>query len=330
MKILICGATGFVGLKLVNALLEKGHTVTALCRDEKKAEALLPKECRILIGDITDRESITGSCDGIDMVYQLIAQVGNDLPSEKAMEKFRKVNVGGLQNIVDEAKRAGVKRFVSVSSIAAMGIVEQCPISERSKCEPYLPYQITKREGELLCLKEYEENGFPVIIVRPAKVYGIGEREYSYMQIVKTCKKGFFPKVGMKDTMVSHCYIDDLIINLSLLTNRGKIGKTYIFATEEAIGFYESVRLVVNELNLKVCFIPIPRFLMSSLAYIIENAYNMISRNPPVTRRNVIAATTDRFYDFSSNKEDLGFVSSVTMEEGIKKVLNYYKQESLI
>lgn len=330
MKILITGATGFIGLKLVDELIKQGHSIVALCRDKVKAERLLPRGCSIFIGDITDKASLNGCCDGIDMVYQLVAQVGNDLPSEAAMEKFRTVNVDGLQNIVEEAKRAGVKRFVSVSSIAAMGIVETSPISGKSECSPYLPYQITKREGELLCLKEYEENSFPVIIVRPAKVYGVGEREYTFMQIVKTCKKGFFPKVGRKDAMVSHCYIDDLITNLVLLTNKGEIGQTYIFASESSIGFYESVRLIANELNLKVRFIPIPRWLMASMAYVIEILFNMLGKKPPVTRRNVIAATTDRIYDFSTNKKDLGFVSSVTMEEGIRRVIGYYKQEGLI
>lgn len=330
MNILITGATGFIGLKLVAALQAKGHQISVLCRNREKAEKLLPAGCKILIGDITDRKSLEGCCDGITMVYQLIAQVGNDLPSESSMRKFRKINVEGLQNIVDEAKKAYVERFVSVSSIAAMGIVKQNPISEKSICDPYLPYQITKYEGELLIQKEIEENGFPAIIVRPAKVYGVGEREYSFLQIVKMCKKSFFPKVGLKDTMVSHCYIDDLITNLTLLTSKGKVGKTYIFATEIPIGFYESVRLIANELDLNVTMVPIPKWFMEIVGYCIERCFNLIGKKTPVTRRNVMAAITDRIYDFTTNKEDLGFVSSVTMQEGIKRVLKYYKQEGLI
>lgn len=330
MKILITGATGFIGLKLVDALHAKGHELFALCRDKVKAKKLLPEKCHVIIGDITNRDSLKGCCEGIDMVYQLVAQVGNDLPSELAMKKFRKVNVDGLQNIVDEAKRAGVKRFISVSSIAAMGIVKKMPISAQSKCEPYLPYQKTKREGELLILKEVKENNFPGIIVRPAKVYGVGEKEYSYLSIAKLCKKGFFPKVGLGDTMVSHCYIDDLVTNLVLLTERGKIGEIYIFATDKSIGFYQSVELIAKELDKKVIFLPVPKCFMKSVAYGIELIYNVFGKKAPVTRRNVMAATTDRIYDFTKNKHDLGFVSNVAMEEGIKRVLSYYKQENLL
>ncbi len=324
MKILITGATGFIGLKLVPKLLAEGHEISVLCRNKEKALKVLPEGCNIVIGDITDRESLRGCCDGVDMVYQLVGLSGNELPSDYQFARFRKVNVEGLGNIVDEAQKAGVKRFVQVSSIAAMGIVKEMPITGKSKCEPYLPYQVSKREGELLVLDKVKNEGFPAIIIRPAKVYGVGGED-SYQSIIGMCKKGVFPKIGMKDTMVSHCYVDDLITTLALLTTKGKIGETYICATEEHIGFYESVRLVAKLMGRKVWMIPIPRWAMANLAYCIELVFGWMKKKSPVTRRNVIAATTDRIYDFTANKRDIGFVSSVSMEEGIRRCVKYNK-----
>lgn len=328
MNILVTGGSGFIGRKLIPILVNEGHSVSVLCRNKEKASKILMPQCKIVLGDITDASSLKGCCDGIDMVYQLVGLSGNELPSKYQFERFRKVNVEGLRNIVDEAKRAGVKRFIQVSSIAAMGIVKQMPISGDSVCEPYLPYQVSKREGELLVIEEVKESGFPAIIVRPAKVYGVGGED-SYQSIIKMCKTGFFPKVGIKDTMVSHCYIDDLITTLSLLTEKGKIGETYICATEKSIGFYESVKLVSKEMNKRVIMVPIPRFLMASVAYCIERCFGLMGKKPPVTYRNVIAATTDRIYDFTANKRDIGFVSSVTMEEGIRRCVEYNKAKGL-
>lgn len=328
MKILITGATGFIGMKLVEILQTKRHEIFALCRNLEKAKAILPDNCHIIIGDITDKKSLTGCCDGIDMVYQLVGLSGNELPSDYQFKRFRKVNVEGLRNIVEEAQRAKVKRFVQVSSIAAMGIVQKMPISGQSKCEPYLPYQVSKREGELLVLDKVKNENFPAIIIRPAKVYGIGGED-SYQSIIKMCKKGFFPKVGIRDTMVSHCYIDDLITTLALLTEKGRVGEIYNCATEKPIGFYESVNLVAKLMDTKVLMIPIPRWAMASLAYLIERVFGLLGKKSPVTRRNVIAATTDRIYDFTANKRDIGFVSSVTMEEGIRRCLEYNKEKGL-
>lgn len=262
------------------------------------------------------------------MVYQLVGLSGNELPSDYQFKRFRKVNVVGLRNIVEEAQRAKVKRFVQVSSIAAMGIVQKMPITGQSKCEPYLPYQVSKREGELLVLDKVKNENFPAIIIRPAKVYGIGGED-SYQSIIKMCKKGFFPKVGIRDTMVSHCYIDDLITTLTLLTEKGRIGEIYNCATEKPIGFYESVNLVAKLMHTKVLMIPIPRWAMASLAYLIERVFGWMGKKSPVTRRNVIAATTDRIYDFTANKRDIGFVSSVTMEEGIRRCVEYNKEKGL-
>ena len=159
MKILVTGATGFIGIKLVENLRAKGHEIFALCRNLEKAKAKLP--------DITDKKSLSGCCEGIDMVYQLVGLSGNELPSDYQFKRFRKVNVEGLRNIVEEAQRAKVKRFVQVSSIAAMGIVQKMPITGQSKCEPYLPYQVSKREGELLILEKVKNEKFPAVIIRP-------------------------------------------------------------------------------------------------------------------------------------------------------------------
>ena len=131
----------------------------------------------------------------MDIIYHMAAISGNQLPSEDAFQLFRRINVEGTRNILEEASRSEIRKFIHLSSIAAMGIVRECPISEKSDCNPILPYQVSKFESEQL-VKEYIRNGFPAVILRPTKIYGIGEHEYSYLTIARQCKKGFFPKVG--------------------------------------------------------------------------------------------------------------------------------------
>lgn len=330
MNILITGGTGFIGLLLADRLLQKGHKIRVLVRDEVKAYRLLSNKYEIHIGDITDKESLRGCCDGIDVVYQLVAKAGNELPSSKTLEQFRDVNVRGLDNICQEAIKARVKKFISVSSIAAMGIVRKGKINGDSPCEPYLPYQISKREGELLVLKLVKEKNFPAIIVRPAKVYGVGEREYSYLSIAKLCKKGFFPKVGCGKNLVSHCYISDLINGLECCLDKGYIGSIYTFTSKESIGFNDTAKLISQLLGKKIIFIPIPKWLMFIIASFIEKIFVAMGKKAPVTKRNVEATTIDRIYDLSKEKKELNFIPKISMQEGITRIIGYYKEQGLI
>lgn len=330
MNILITGGTGFIGLMLTSRFLQKGHRVRVLVRDVAKAQRLLSDRCEIFVGDITNKDSLNGCCDGIDVVYQMIAKVGNDLPSAEILEQFRDVNVKGLDNICQEAIKAGVKRFISISSIAAMGIVRHGIINEESPCTPYLPYQVSKREGELLVLKLFEEQNFPVMIVRPAKVYGYSEREYSYLKVAQLCKKGVFPKVGLGENLASHCYVTDLIDGLECCLEKGSIGSTYIFASEKSIGFNESAQLIAHLIGKKIVFIPIPKWVMVITAYIIEKIFASIGKISPLTARNVEATTINRVYDLTKIKTELKFVPKITMEEGITRVVQYYKDLKLI
>lgn len=328
MKILITGGTGGMGKMLIPKLINDGHQISVLCRNKNKAEAMLPRGCRIIIGDVTDADSIKGCCDGIDVVYHLVGISGNERPSEYQFARYRKVNVQGTKNMVDEAQERGVRRFIYVSSIAAMGLVKKMPINSESECNPKLPYHVSKYEAEQVILNAVKDKGFPAIILRPSQVYGVGG-EYTYQNIIRMVKRGLFPKIGLHDHMVSHCYMDDLITTLTLALNKGAVGNIYICTTEKSIGFYESVKLIAKYMNRRLFMIPIPRWGMMIVAFFVEKLYALKGKTPPVTRSNIKAVTADRIYDLSKNMRDLGFISSVTMEEGIKRCVEYNKQQGV-
>jgi nucleoside-diphosphate-sugar epimerase len=330
MKILITGGTGFVGVNFIPALLDKGYSVRILCRNKEKAIRLLGDKCEVFIGDVTNMNSLNGCCNGIDIVYHMVAKVGNELPSEENFASFREVNVKGVQYMINEAKRAGVKRFIFISSIAAMGVVHEKVISEKSKCNPFLPYQITKNEGEQIILNEFHNNGFPGIVVRPTKVYGYGEHEYTYLTLAKLCKKGIFPRVGNGQNYTSNIYISDLVQGLIELTDHGIIGETYILTSKNSISFAESAKIIAKEMDVKIHFIYIPIWFMVLFANIIECSFLLFGKKPPVTKRNVLATVTDRIYDISKAEKEIRYRPKITMEIGIKKVIQYYKDKDLI
>lgn len=329
MNILVTGGTGFIGEHFIPELLKSGHNVTLLVRNIEKGKKLFGDTCKFLVGDVTNAKSLEGCCNDIDIVYHMVAKVGNQLPSDQSFAEFRTVNVIGTKNIVEEAEKRKIKRFIFVSSIASMGIVKENPISENSRCCPYLPYQVTKFEAEEYLHKKGNE-GFPYIIVRPTKVYGIGEHEYSYLTLCKLCKKGLYPKVGRGKNYTSNIYITDFVQALVKLVDNGILGETYIISSEQSIEFEEVGRIIASVLGKRMHTVFIPSKVMVALSSIEEKLFLKVGKKPIVTRKNIEATITDRIYDIRKAKKDIGYEPKVSMKIGIQKTVEWYKSEKLI
>lgn len=327
MKILVTGSTGFIGSYFIPMLLHQGHTVKLLVRNEEKARKLFGNTCDYHIGDITDRSSLKGCCDGIDIVFHLVAKSGNDLPTKENFEIFRKINVEGTENIIAEC--TNVKKFIYVSSTAAMGLVKENPISEKSKCNPELPYQVSKYEAENLIRKKCKDN-FPGIIVRLSKVYGVNETNYTYLTLAKLVKKGFFLKIGNGHNYTSNIYVHDFARFLVCLVDNGRIGETYIVSSDKSIDFIESGKIIADELGIQLRVVKISPYIMLMASSILERIFTILGRKPVVTRRNIQMTLQDRVYDVSKVKREVGFTPEVSMEEGIRKVIRWYKKKGIV
>lgn len=327
MNILVTGGTGFIGEHFIPELLDGEHSVRLLVRNIKKAKELFGDRCEYYMGDITNKKSLLGCSDGIDIVFHMVAKVGNQLPSDENFTAFREVNVEGTKNLIEECHN--IKKFIFVSSIAAMGIVKENPISEKSKCVPYLPYQVTKYEAEQIVLEKCKE-GFPGIIVRPTKVYGVGEHEYSYLMLAKLCKKKVFFKVGRGHNYTSNIYISDLVQALVKLVDNGTIGEKYILTSDSSIDFIDLGRIIAGIIDEKITIIPVPAALMIFAVTVEEVILNFFQKKPIVTRKNIEATITDRIYDINKAKEELGYEPKISLEEGIKQTVKWYMNDGLL
>ena len=327
MKILVTGGTGFIGSYFIPMLLEKRYKVRLLVRDINKAKKQFGESCEYFIGDVTEKDSLIGCCDGVDIVFHLVAKSGNEIPTKENFEIFRKINVEGTKNLIAECRN--INKFIYVSSTAAMGLVKENPITEQSKCSPYLPYQVTKYEVEELIRKKCAE-GFPGIIVRPTKVYGINEREYNYLTLAKLVKKGMFFKIGNGHNYTSNVYVTDFAQALTNLVELGVIGETYIITSEKSIDFIDSGKIIAEELGVKLRIIKVPSWFMIFAAAIEEKFFIMINKKPIVTKRNIEMTIQDRIYDISKAKDDINYNPCTTMEQGIRTVIRWYKDKGLI
>lgn len=330
MNILVTGGTGFIGKHFVSKLIETGDNVTLLVRNINKGKKIFGNKVNYIVGDICDKNALDGCCNDIDVVYHMVAKVGNDLSNSKSYEEFFRINVDGTKNIVFEAQKAKVKKFIYVSSIAAMGIVKESPINELSKCNPILPYQLSKFDAEKFLLEEYRKSNFPVIILRPTKVYGAGEPEYSMLQQLKICKKGICLIIGKSENYISNVHINDFVEALNLAKVNGTIGEIYIVSGKNSINAKEISKIVDKKFSKRSCVVRIPKKIMGFFAYIEEHVMLFFKRKPIITYLNVMAMANDRIYDLTKAKEDLKYNPQITMENGIQEILEWYENEGVL
>lgn len=164
MKILVTGGTGVIGEGLIPELLSRGHAVRLLSRHAKE-DAKQWTGVEPFVGDVADGSSVTGAADGCEVVLHIAGIAAEDPPKTT----FETVNVGGTRNVIDEATRAQVKRFVFVSSLGADTGTSG--------------YHRSKREAEQLV----QQSALDWTIVRPGNVYGPGDEVISLiLKMVRT------------------------------------------------------------------------------------------------------------------------------------------------
>jgi len=325
MNVLLTGGTGFIGQALVKRLADQGHTLRCLVRDKERAEKLLgSKGIEYVVGDITDKKSLKNICDGVSVVYHLAAIMGHDLPSDAAFKKFRKVNTEGTRNVAYACLGKKIDKFIYLSSTAAMGMLKHVSACESTPCKPYTPYQVSKYEGELVVQELTVKHGLPGTILRPCMVYGPGFRG-DFLTIGRLVKTGFFPKIGFGKNLSPALYINDLADCLSLAKAKAAVGEIYLISSEESYALDRVVRIIADNLGVKLHMVFVPKFLAVLGAWALERLFLLLGKKPVVTTRNILSTTTDRVFDITKAKTELRFQQGVSIEEGLKRLVEHYK-----
>ena len=189
MRVLVTGATGFVGSHATKALQEAGHTVRALVRTPSKLETVTARvgvdlaSLETVEGDITDAEAVTAAVDGCDAVVHAAAVVGTDPSSEAAIEAS---NFAGALNVLGAAGDAGCDPIVHVSSAAALFPFQTDPVTaDHPLGNSRMPYARSKAESDRLA-QRLQASGHGVVIVYPGGIFGPGD--YNESSQVKPLK----------------------------------------------------------------------------------------------------------------------------------------------
>ena len=328
MNYLITGATGFVGPHLIKKLTDEGHTCWCLVRpgSEKKIPAITGVQ--IITGDITKPESLTGIADKMDWLLHL-ATLGHTSNFTVTENMFETINLHGTVNIMNEALRAGVKKVVHCSTVAAMGICDEIPSTEKTKCNPHHPYGRSKLKAENEVKRMVVEKNLPAVIVRFSMVYGPGDPR-DILKLTRMAKKGLFPKIGNRPKLTPLIHVEDAVEGLLLAGQKGRVGEIYLITNRQSEPFDRIREIIRDALGINRPTFYVPECAALLLASLIEKMYTFFGKNPPVTRKNIESTLADRVFSTEKAQKELGFKPAVDPLEGLRETVLWYKENGWV
>lgn len=319
MKILVTGATGFIGRSLISGLVIKNFDIIATVREN----------CRILFSDIkqVNIASLSATTDwsivlkDVNVVVHLAARVHvmNEITVDPLAE-FRKVNTAGTLNLAQQAADTGVKKFIFLSSIKVNGEGTDSGLKFLSDDDyiPTDPYGLSKYEAEQGLLVLAKETGMEVVIIRPPLVYGPGVRA-NFASMMKWINKGVPLPLGTVHNLRSFVALDNLVsFIIHCIEHPLAANEIFLISDGEDISTTELLNKVAASFGKKAFLLPIPVSWMRIMAKLLGKG--------DVANRLFSSLQVDSL----KARDLLGWKPVISMDEQLKKTADAYLNEKTV
>lgn len=317
MRILVTGAAGFVGSRLVEALLARGDEVLAFDLGPGGRER---PGLRVVRGDIRNETLVAESARGVDVVFHLAAALGAARLDE---EGFLAVNAGGTRTVLDAAARSGIRRVVHFSSAGVLGhVAENEPADESHPVDPRDAYDRTKLAGERIAL-ERAERGMDVVVIRPGWVYGPGDRRA--FKLVRAIARGRFVLVGRGMAKQTPVYVDDLVRGTLLAADKGRRGEIYHLAGPEILTVKDVVGTIAAACGRRLPRIHAPLAPTRALAWALGKAFGLFGREAPLNPSRLAFFLHPKPLDIDKARRELGFEPKTGLADGMAATVAWAK-----
>jgi dihydroflavonol-4-reductase len=320
-RVFLTGGSGVVGGALLAGLAERGEEIVALARSDAAAAKLEQHGARVVRGDTLDEDALAAGMEGCELLYHVAGF--NTLCPDDPAELFH-VNVRGAEAAVRAAARAKVRRVVLTSSTSALGEAEGTVGNEDSPHRGSFmsAYERSKHEGEKAAFEAARRASIELVAVLPSSVQGPG-RAGGTGRILIAYLNGRLK--AFIETRISLCDIRDCVDGHILAAERGRPGERYVLnsatlTSREALEIVSAMTGVTDK----------PRFLPGAVAStLIEGAFRVRGRTPPVCREMVRTMLHGHKYDGSKAARELG-LAYTPVRETFRRTIEWALEQGLV
>ncbi|PYY64063.1 MULTISPECIES: NAD-dependent epimerase/dehydratase family protein [unclassified Curtobacterium] len=318
MKVLVTGASGFLGQATAAAVRDAGHEVRTFQRRPSGVSGV-----QDVAGTMTDDAAIARAVDGVEAVVHLAAKVS--LAGDPA--DFARVNVEGTRSLLGAARAAGVGRFVFVSSPSVAHTGSSLVGADAGPAEPSRArgdYARTKAAAELLAL-DADAPDFAVVAVRPHLVWGPGDTQL-VGRIVERARAGRLPLLDSGAALIDTLYVDNaataMVAALEHVTDDGVHGNAYVVTNGEPRPVADLLAGICTASGVRPPQWHVPAVVARAAGSVVEAVWRVRpgEDEPPMTRFLAEQLSTAHWFDQRRTRRDLRWTASVSIDEGLERL----------
>ena len=328
MKVLVTGATGFLGQALARRLRSQQAEVTGLGRNPAILAQLEAEGMRAIRADLADGKAVLAACRGQEIVFHVGALAA---PWGKRQD-FYNSNVLGTQNVIAGCEAHGIRRLVHISTPSIYfgldsleNVREDAPLPIR----PVNEYARTKLLAEDAVDKAFGR-GLPVITIRPRAIFGPGDTTI-LPRLIARLRVGRLPIIGDGRNVIDLTYVENVVDALLLCAAApaATLGKKYNITNGEPTALWPLIEKLCVALGYEYPRRHDAYRMADRAAALLEVVYRLLpgQPEPPLTRYSVALLAQNTTLDISAARQELGYAPRVSVEEGFRRFVEWWQRE---
>jgi dihydroflavonol-4-reductase len=328
MKVFITGGTGFIGKYVVRRLIEAGHQVRCLVRNDNRLNGLSAFDFERVPGDVSSLPALRTGMAGCDWVIHLAGQYAMWSLDPGS---FTRVNVEGTRNVMQAALDCGASKVIHMSTVAVYGKPTDCPFTEDSRpgLELFSRYGQSKADGERIAWNDFRERGLPLVVLYPGIVLGAGDDRASgqYLRLILFRRT---PSTIFHDSRSIYVHVRDVadaVLRAALMP--GNLGEKYLIGKEAFTG-RQLADLVHDVSGVPLPPLRLPDPIVQAASHLFTGV-STITRRPPLWTLSIDASRTLKngfIFDGSKAVRDLG-LRYTPVKKAMEEAVAWYRMQEL-